>query len=140
MRWRANLSNAKWFLQRRQMMSNLLDIDEAAQKISVKSRRGATLLLDFEAAFPSMDHGFIWDTLKAVGIPIEFINAIRLFYKGNTHLLRLHGSLFDGPTVYCGERQGCPPLRFAIRNLRRRHTCVFGGRSLWPRRGRKNVC
>jgi hypothetical protein len=51
-----------------------------------------------------------------MGIPLEFIDAIRLFYNDNAHFLRLHGSLFDGPTVYCGVRQGCPlsGLLFAI--------------------------
>jgi hypothetical protein len=41
------------------MMNNLIDIDEAAQKISVRTSSGAIILLDFRAAFPSMDHDFI---------------------------------------------------------------------------------
>ena len=53
----------------RHMMSNLIDIDEAAQKTSVHSTRGAVVLLDFKAAFPSVDHGFMWETLEAAGIP-----------------------------------------------------------------------
>ena len=98
------------------MMANLLDIDEAAQIISVRSTRGAIILLDFKAAFPSMDHAFIWDTLAAVGVPLGFVDAIKLFYTSNTHSLRLHGALFDGPTVHCGVRRGCPlsGLLFAI--------------------------
>ena len=98
------------------MMSNLIDIDEATQRISIKTSKGAIILLDFMAAFPSMDHVFIWDTLKATGLPLEFIRAIRLLYIENTHFLRLQGTLFEGPPVYIGVRQGCPlsGLLFAI--------------------------
>ena len=106
----------KGFLHGRKMMSNLIDIDEAAQKISIKTSRGAIILLDFRAAFPSMDHTFIWETLEANGLPPEFIRAVRMLYRENTHFLRLHGSLFEGPTVHSGVRQGCPlsGLLFAI--------------------------
>ena len=97
-------------------MQNLIDIDAAAQKISVRSSSGAIVLLDFRAAFPSMDHGFIWETLQATGLPANFIEAIKLLYKDNNHLLRLHGQLFDGPSVHSGVRQGCPlsGILFAI--------------------------
>ena len=106
----------KGFLHGRKMMSNLIDLDEAAQKISIRTSRGAIILLDFRAAFPSMDHDFIWDTLEAVGLPLEFICAIKMLYQGNKHFLRLQGALFEGPTVYSGVRQGCPlsGLLFAI--------------------------
>ena len=97
-------------------MSNLIDIDEAAQKISIKTSKGAIILLDFRAAFPSMDHGFIWDALEATGLPREFVDAVKMLYRENKHLIRLQGALFEGPTVYSGVRQGCPlsGLIFAI--------------------------
>ncbi len=45
------------------MLRNVLDIDFAAQKISVKSKKGAIILFDFWAAFPSLSHEFLWDFL-----------------------------------------------------------------------------
>ena len=106
----------KGFLFGRQMMENLIDIDVAAQKISVRSSSGAIVLLDFRAAFPSMDHDFIWDTLLAVGLPANFICAVKLLYRDNVHFLRLQGQLFEGPSVHSGVRQGCPlsGILFAI--------------------------
>ena len=101
------------FLQNRSMLSNIIDIDFAAQKISIKSCRGALLLFDFRAAFPSMNHDFIWDTLNSVGLPEQYVAAIREFYKQNVHYIKL---LFPGPEVKSGVRQGCPlsGLLFAI--------------------------
>jgi hypothetical protein len=106
----------KGFLHGRKMLSNLIDIDAAAQKISIHSSKGAIILFDFKAAFPSMDHQFIWDILEGSGLPVEFIRAVKMLYRNNKHFLRLHGSLFDGPVVQCGVRQGCPlsGLLFAI--------------------------
>jgi endonuclease/exonuclease/phosphatase family metal-dependent hydrolase len=113
----ARISNMqRGFVPGRQMLLNLIDVDTAAQKISVRSSRGAIVLFDFRAAFPSMNHAFMWETLKEAGIPTEFIDAIRALYTNNKHWIKVHGGLFDGPIVRSGVRQGCPHsgLLFAI--------------------------
>ena len=104
------------FVSGRQMLMNIIDVDTAAQTISIRSTRGAILLFDFRAAFPSMDHAFIWDTLKFSGIPSQFISAIQSLYRNNRHHIRVNGQLYEGPTVRSGVRQGCPlsGLLFAI--------------------------
>ena len=104
------------FLPGRQMLRNILDIDFAAQKISVKSKKGAIVLFDFRAAFPSMSHEFIWDTLLAIGLPGQYISALKLFYFNNKHFFQVDGKLLESVTVYSGVRQGCPlsPLLFAL--------------------------
>ena len=101
-------SMQRGFVAGRQMMTNILDIDTAAQIISVKSTRGAIILFDFKAAFPSMDHSFIWETLLVAGIPLEFVSAIQMLYNNNCHKIRVGDQLYDGPTVRSGVRQGCP--------------------------------
>ena len=90
------------------MINNVVDIDFAAQKVSIQSKRGAILLLDFKAAFPSMSHDFIWDALRAAGIPTQFISVIKMFYFNNRHKLKVKGKLFDSVSVESGVRQGCP--------------------------------
>ena len=104
------------FLGGRQMLRNVLDIDFAAHKISVRSSSGAILLFDFAAAFPSMSHDFMWDVLSTIGLPDHYIDMLKLFYKGNEHFIRIGGAVMDSITVYSGVRQGCPlsPLLFAL--------------------------
>jgi hypothetical protein len=104
------------FLKGRQMLRNILDIDLAAQTISVNSTTGAILLFDFRAAFPSIDHNFMWDTLAAIGIPSSFISMLQMFYKNNKHVINVGGQTFDSIEVHSGVRQGCPlsALLFAL--------------------------
>ena len=79
-----------------QMLRNILDIDFIGQKISIKHRRGAIVLFDFRAAFPSMSHDLFWDTLLAIGLPLEYVDALKLFYKRNVHLIKVvGGSIFS---------------------------------------------
>ena len=66
----------KGFLKQRQMLRNVLEVDLAAQKISVKSRSGAIMLFDFRAAFPSLSHDMTWDTLEISGVDPQFIKVI----------------------------------------------------------------
>ena len=58
------------------MLENILDVDWAAQKISVKSRSGAILLFVFSAAFPSLSHDLIWDTLEYAGVDPAYIDVL----------------------------------------------------------------
>ena len=104
------------FLKGRDMLMNLIDVDFAAQCISIRSTRGAIILWDFKSAFPSMDHDFIWDTLDSIGLPSEFVSAIQALYRNNQHRIKLQGRSFPGPEVQSGVRQGCPlsGLLFAI--------------------------
>jgi hypothetical protein len=104
------------FLHGRHMLRNILDIDLAAQKISVKTRAGAILLFDFRAAFPSMDHAFMWETLAAIGLPDNYIKALQMFYDNNKHFMKVGGVILPSVIVESGVRQGCPlsPLLFAI--------------------------
>ena len=90
------------------MLTNVLDIDLAAQQVSIKHMRGAILLFDFKAAFPSVAHAMLWDVLAASGIDDDFIKALQLFYYNNNHILKVKGEVFPGVSVHSGVRQGCP--------------------------------
>ena len=101
-------SSQRGFIRGRSMLRNVLDIDFAAQTISIKHQRGAIILFDFRAAFPSLCHDFLWEALEALGIPQEYIRALQMFYVENKHILRVGGIELESITVHSGVRQGCP--------------------------------
>ncbi|CAE8582650.1 unnamed protein product [Polarella glacialis] len=104
------------FLQGRHMSRNALEVDFAAQKISIRSKSGAILLFDFRAAFPSISHDFMFDALHAVGLPDTFVEMLQLFYKHDHHVIRIGDQVFPSIVVRSCVRQGCPlsPLLFAL--------------------------
>jgi hypothetical protein len=65
-------------------------------------------VFDFAAAFPSVSHDMMWDTLQAMGIDEAFINVIKLFYINNEHILKIGGCQVQGIIARSGVRQGCP--------------------------------
>ena len=93
------------------MLRNVLDVDLAAQKVSLKSRSGAILLFDFRAAFPSLSHEMIWDTLEVSGVDPLFIEVVKHFFTNNKHILKVRGTYFECILVESGVRQGCPLSR-----------------------------
>ena len=104
------------FLQGRSMLSNIIDIDYHSLKVSLNSPHGALMLFDFEAAFPSVSHEYIFRVLQHIGLPSNWISAIRRLYVNNAHWVRVGGHSFPSFTANSGVRQGCPlsPLLFAV--------------------------
>ena len=98
------------------MLQNVIDIDEAAMRISLRHPHGAIVLFDFESAFPSLAHSYLWEALIALGMPGALVNAIRCFYTNNVHTIKVKGQRFPSMTSRSGIRQGCPlsPLLFAV--------------------------
>ena len=104
------------FLLGRSMLSNIIDVDYHSLRISLNSSHGALLLFDFEAAFPSLSHEYMFQVLQRIGLPPNWVAAIQLLYVGNTHWVRVGGQYFPSFTAKSGVRQGCPlsPLLFAV--------------------------
>ena len=68
----------------------------------------AAILFDFAAAFPSVEHRWIWRVMSRTGIPEVTIGAIQqLFAENLTSVLR-GGHVYPGFAITCGIRQGCP--------------------------------
>ena len=78
------------------MLRNVLEVDFASHKISIRSRSGAMILFDFKAAFPSLAHEMIWDVLEATGVDTDFIRVVKAFYRNNKHLLKFRSIMFEG--------------------------------------------
>ena len=98
------------------MLQHIIDIDEESMRISLKHPRGALILFDFEAAFPSVSHAYLWQALRALGVPNALINALKCFYANNVQMIKVKGTQHRSITTRSGIRQGCPlsPLLFAV--------------------------
>ena len=68
------------FLKGRQMLNNVIDIDYEAMRVSLNSKSGWMVLFDFKAAFPSVAHRFLINSLSAIGLPEHALNFIRSLY------------------------------------------------------------
>uniref|UniRef100_A0A8C5M2S8 Reverse transcriptase domain-containing protein n=1 Tax=Leptobrachium leishanense TaxID=445787 RepID=A0A8C5M2S8_9ANUR len=77
-----------------------------------------TLLLstDAEKAFDRVSWPFLFSTLRAMNLPVEFINWIAALYREPNARVRVNGVLSDSFRIQNGTRQGCPlsPLLFAL--------------------------
>ena len=74
------------------------------------------LCFDFEAAFPSVDHSFILDTLIHRGWPEWITRLMEILYWSNCCRISVGGASEDGFCISAGVRQGCPlsPLIFSV--------------------------
>lgn len=104
------------FLHRRFIQDNIHEVLRAfaAKLPSNKSR--FLLLVDFEAAFPSINQVFIWKSLRRIGVPNNWISAISKLFENVTHTLVFNRKIFPHAPVFSGIKQGDPlsPLLFVI--------------------------
>ncbi|KAL6730841.1 hypothetical protein Aduo_001773 [Ancylostoma duodenale] len=77
-------------------------------------KRLIIVFIDFAAAFDSVYHPAIWNTLEAEGIPGKIIRLLQNTYDGSKCKVRVRGGMSESFTVSTGVRQGCviSPLLF----------------------------
>ena len=109
-------SAQRGFIKERYLLSNVVEIDWEAMKVSLRSARGAIILFDFQAAFPSVAHDYLWLTLETLGVPLPLLRRLRSFYVDNKHTIKIKGRTLPSITAMSGIRQGCPlsPIIFAV--------------------------
>ena len=104
------------FLSNRLIAQHIIEVDMEAKHVYVRDLDGAIILFDFQAAFPSLSHDYLWYALEKWGIPPEVVCCYRKLYHGNTHKINIQGVFFESINVESGVRQGCPlsPLLFLL--------------------------
>jgi hypothetical protein len=98
------------------MLANVVEVDMAMQKLSLSHQNPGAVLYDFQAAFPSLSHDFLLETLRALKLPACFVNFVSRLYEGNGCKIAVAKGSFAGFGIRAGIRQGCPlsPFLFAL--------------------------
>ena len=99
------------FIPGRSMASNILQVELEGRRRAKVGKKGAIVLFDFAAAFPSVDQGFLLTVLEAVGVRGGWKRMVEALYIENRQFIGEESFL-----ATTGIRQGChlSPLLFAI--------------------------
>ena len=117
-------SSQNGFVPDRNFLNNLIDLDSSARIYSTHfDHQGYSAidnpgliptlpLYDFEAAFPSVDHEWIFLVLAAVRMPVFFINLCRAMYANARAVTHTYMGLVIVLEFLSGVLQGCPGSAF----------------------------
>ena len=76
--------------------------------IAVHENRELSLVnIDIEQAFDSINHKYMFKVLDTMGLPVEFINWIRVFYTGIKSRLYINKKLSNEIDIRQSVRQDC---------------------------------
>ena len=83
------------FLKGRYIGENIRTIFEGIEDLNNDNRPGLVFFADFEKAFDSVDHNFIFKTLKYFKFGDEFVNWVKLFYDDAQSCVSNNGYSFS---------------------------------------------
>ena len=84
---------------------NLIDIYEFTE---TRNLPGAMLCVDFEKAFDTVEHNFLYSVLKRFNFGDNFVNWIKVLYNQPMFKMKNNGWISSGYPMHRGIRQGCP--------------------------------
>ena len=96
------------FLKGRYIGENIRTIFEVIEHLNDENKPGLVFFADFEKAFDSIDHNFIFKVLTYFNFGTSFINWIKLFYNDVQSCVINNGYMSDFFKIKRGVRQGCP--------------------------------
>ena len=93
----------------RQFIQSIADLDARARTFGLLELLWSILaLFDFRAAFPSVEHDYIFATLISFMLPAGFIAAVRILYAFDPVCVSLEEGLFLSFLLTSGILRGCP--------------------------------
>ena len=81
-----------------------------------KDKKQMIISIDAEKAFDKVQHPFMIQTLKKVGIEGAFLNIIKAIYERPTANIILNGEKLRAFPLRSGTRKGCPPFTTSIQH------------------------
>ena len=103
------ISNAQTgFVKGRYIGENIRLMCEIIEYVNENDLPALLFFSDFEKAFDSLNHDFMFDTLRHFNFGESLIDWIKLFYKDATSCVTNNGYLSSFFEIQRGVRQGCP--------------------------------
>ena len=96
------------FIKGRYIGENIRLIQETIVKLEDENLPGLLLFADFEKAFDSISHEFMFNCLKCFNFGPDIINWIKCFYSDAKSAVINSGHMTEFFDIKKGLRQGCP--------------------------------
>ena len=97
----------------RQMTDNIFEIETTAlAHVACAPQDSGVLLTDFAAAYPSVNHSWIFSFLEHIGLPDFLCRFLRSTYKDSITHVEFSGADRGQFLMSRGVRQGCPASGF----------------------------
>ena len=109
-------TNQTGFIKGRYIGENVRLLQEIIERIDESNETGLIFFSDFNKAFDSLDHEFMFKCLRHFGFSEHTLQWVKLFYKDATSRVTNNGHFSEFFCIKRGVRQGCPlsPYLFII--------------------------
>ncbi|CAM9906843.1 unnamed protein product, partial [Phaeothamnion confervicola] len=108
------------FVPGRDIATNIILLRDLAAQLGAQASKdftAAILFLDFEKAYDTVEHEFLWRALEARGLPKSFVLDVQLLYRGASATLQINGrAAAPASTSGAGAAAGLPALAAAFRS------------------------
>ena len=96
------------FIKGRYIGENVRLIQECINYFNNSNDPGLIFFADFEKAFDSLDHSFMFSCLENMNFGESLIQWVKLFYTDINSIIINNGFFSNSLKIELGVRQGCP--------------------------------
>lgn len=102
------------FMKRRSIHNNIRFVLDLLDYNQFITDPGFILFLDFYKAFDSIEHNFLFQSLREVGFGNNFCKVIEALYDNTNSCVSLPGGTSPRFSIRRGVKQGCPISPFSL--------------------------